>query len=210
MKVVKYFILGTAVLLMVSIGLMSCRRSGKLQAIEVTPANAIIPIGGTQPFTSTAIFSDGSTLNWTSASIWSSDDENIAIVSNVTGSNGFVTALTTTTTTITATDTANNISGHVLVTVTTLPVISIAIEPIDAIISTGTTTQFTANGTFADGTSLGYTLTVTWSSSNPGVATISDTAGSKGIATAVASGTTIITATDPATHVFESTTLKVE
>ena len=212
MKVVKYFILGTAVLLMVVIGFISCRRSGKLQVIEVTPANAIIPIGAPpQPFTATAIFSDGSTLNWTSASTWSSGDENIAIVSNATGSNGLVSALTTTTTTITATDTANDISGHVIVTVTTLPVISMAIEPIDAIISTGTTTQFTApKGTFADGTSLDYTLTVTWSSSNPAVATISDTAGSKGLATAIAAGTTTITATDPATHVFESTTLKVE
>lgn len=212
MKIVKYFILGTAVLLMVAIGLMSCRRSGKLQAIEVTPANAIIPADfPPQPFTATAIFSDGSTLNWTTASTWSSDDKSIAIVSNVTGSNGFVTARTASTTAITATDTANNISGHVILTVTTLPVISIAIEPIDAIISTGTTTQFKATGTFADASQpMDFTNTVTWSSSNTGVATISNTAGSNGLATAAAAGTTIITATDPATHVFENTTLTVE
>ncbi len=215
-KVVKYYIFGAAVLFMVVIGLMSCRHSGKLQAIEVTPANAIIPIGGTQPFTAKATFSDGSVLDWTTASVWSSGDESIATVSNTLGFYGVVTALTastaTSTTTITATDTANNISGHVTLTVTTLPLISIAIEPSNAITSTGTSTitQFKATGTLADGTPLDYTPTVTWSSSNPGVATISNTAGSNGLVTAVAAGTTSITATDPATHVFEITTLQVE
>lgn len=213
MKVVKYFVLGAAVLFMIAIGLMSCKRSGKLQTIEVAPANAIIPVGGTQPFTATAVFSDGSTLNWTTASTWNSGDENMASVSNATGLNGLATALTATTistTAITATDVANKISGSVILTVTPLPIISIAIDPADAIISTGTTTQFSATGTFADGTSLGYTLAVTWSSSNPGVATISNTAGSNGLVTAVAAGITSITATDPATHILESTTLRVE
>jgi trimeric autotransporter adhesin len=212
MKVVKYFILG-AVLLMIAIGLMSCKRSGKLQTIEVAPANAIIPVGWTQPFTATAVFSDGSTLNWTTSSTWSSGDENMASVSNAIGLNGLATALTATTistTAITATDLANNISGQVILTVTPLPIISIAIAPADAIISTGTTTLFKATGIFADGTSLDYTLTVTWSSSNPGAATISNTAGSNGLVTAVAAGTTTITATDPATHILESTTLMVE
>ncbi len=196
---------------------MSCKRSGKLQVIEVAPVNAIIPGGSLppQPFKATAIFSDGTTLDWTTASTWSSGDENIATVSNALGSNGFVTALatttTTTTTTITATDTANNISGTVTLTVTVLPVVTIAIDPSDAIISSGTTTQFKAYGTLADGTSLvDFTNTVTWSSSNSGIATVSNIVGSYGLVTAVAAGTTIITATDPVTHVVESTTLTVE
>ncbi len=215
MKVLKCCILCAVVLLMVTIGLMGCRRSGKLQAIEVTPAHAIIPIGLRQRFTATAIFSDGSTLNWTTASAWRSADESIAIVSNVTGSNGLVTALATSTTntstTITATDTANNISGHVTLTVTTLPIFALAIDPANAIISRGTTTQFTATGTFIDGSQpMNFTQTVTWHSSNTGVATISNTVGSNGLATAVAAGTTLITATDPVTHVFESTMLVVE
>jgi hypothetical protein len=213
MKVVKYFILG-AVLLMIAIGLMSCKRGGKLQAIEVAPPNAIIPVGLTQPFTATAVFSDGSTLNWTTASTWISGDENMASVSNATGLNGLVTALTATTistTAIMATDVANNITGQVILTVTPFPIISITVEPAYAVISAGTTTQFKATGTFPDSTSLDYTFAVTWSSSNPGVATISNTAGSNGLATAVAAGNTSITATDPATHISSTiATLKVE
>jgi hypothetical protein len=53
----------------------------------------------------------------------------------------------------------------------------------------------TATGTFSDGTTQDLTMDVTWSSGTPGVATISNVAGSEGLATSVAIGTTTITAT---------------
>lgn len=55
---------------------------------------------------------------------------------------------------------------------------------------TATTQQFTATGTFGDLTTKDISSTATWTSSSPTVATID----SKGLATAVALGTTTITA----------------
>ena len=55
----------------------------------------------------------------------------------------------------------------------------------------GATQAFTATATFSDGTT-GHAVSVTWSSSDPTVATIDP---SSGIATAVKTGTTTITAT---------------
>ena len=55
----------------------------------------------------------------------------------------------------------------------------------------GTTQQFTATGIYSDNTTQDITAEVTWKSSNPAVATISD----KGLITAVTLGSTQITAT---------------
>jgi hypothetical protein len=61
-------------------------------------------------------------------------------------------------------------------------------------IAWGTTQQFTATGTYTDGTTPEMTSTVTWSSTSTSVATISNTAGSNGLATSTGEGTTTITA----------------
>jgi 6-phosphogluconolactonase (cycloisomerase 2 family) len=55
--------------------------------------------------------------------------------------------------------------------------------------------QFTAEGTYSDGTQRFLTSSVTWSSSNPSVATISNALGQNGVAAASVSGSTTITAT---------------
>jgi hypothetical protein len=49
-----------------------------------------------------------------------------------------------------------------------------------------------ATGTFSDSTTQDLTAASTWSSSNTGVASVSNAAGSYGLATAVAAGTTTI------------------
>jgi hypothetical protein len=73
--------------------------------------------------------------------------------------------------------------------------VSIAITPANPSIVDGTTRQFTATGTYSDGTTQNLTTSVTWNSLTAGVATISNAAGSKGLATSVAVGSTTITAT---------------
>jgi 6-phosphogluconolactonase (cycloisomerase 2 family) len=55
--------------------------------------------------------------------------------------------------------------------------------------------QFTAEGTYSDGTQRFLTSSVSWSSSNPSVATISNALGQNGLAAASVSGSTTITAT---------------
>ena len=73
--------------------------------------------------------------------------------------------------------------------------VSIAVTPATPSIALGQTQQFTAIGTYADASTADITADVTWTSANPGVATI-QTAGeaNPGLATSHAVGTTIITA----------------
>jgi plastocyanin len=84
-------------------------------------------------------------------------------------------------------------------TITVLPpptVTSIVVSPANPNVTVGGSENFTAMGTFSDGSSHDVTNDVTWNSSNTAVATISNTAGSKGQANAVASGTSTIMATE--------------
>jgi hypothetical protein len=70
---------------------------------------------------------------------------------------------------------------------------SIAISPATSTLSPGTTQQFIATGTFSDG-SAQQLASVTWSSSIPAVAQISNDASNHGLALAFAPGTVTITA----------------
>src|SRR5207237_1369600 len=59
----------------------------------------------------------------------------------------------------------------------------------------GTTLPFTATGIFTDGSLQDLTTQAAWGSMTATVATISNAAGSQGVATAVTAGTTTISAT---------------
>lgn len=72
---------------------------------------------------------------------------------------------------------------------------SLQILPANPTAASGSNQQFTATGTFSDGTQRFLTGSVTWSSSTAGVATISNALGQNGLATATGSGSTTITAT---------------
>ena len=89
---------------------------------------------------------------------------------------------------------------------TTAPVTltSIAVTPANPTISTGATQQFTATGTYTDGSTQNITGQVAWASTNTSVATIN----SEGLATGSSAGTSTISAT--ASGVSGSTTLTVQ
>ena len=209
MKTFRSYILVLAVPLVASLGLMSCLHGGTISSIIVTPVNATMANDTTLQFTATARFTDGTTLNWSSAVDWKSSNTEVAIVSNTTGSNGYATSVAAGTTIITATDLTNNLSGNATLTVNNNQ--SLTVTPASQVISMGTTTQlqFTAAEIFTPGTVLDVTTLVFWSSSNPGVASISNASGSIGLANAVAVGTTSITATDLVTNITGTATLTV-
>ncbi len=197
------------------IGLLSsCLRGGKIESITVTPAQAIIAAGATQQYTATAIFSDGTTLNWTSAVSWQSDNSAVTI-SNAVGSNGLATAINTSVTgtiTITATDTVNNITSSATLSITDIPLSQIVVVPQNQVVSLAATPtlQYIATGLYGDSqTTQDITPYVIWTSSNPAVATISNAGGSNGVVTIVATGSTTITARDPITNNSSYTTLEV-
>jgi hypothetical protein len=74
---------------------------------------------------------------------------------------------------------------------TLVQLVSITVTPASPAVAVGATQQFTATGTYIDDTTKDLTSSVTWSSSNVSIATIT----SNGMATAVAAGQTTITAT---------------
>ena len=81
---------------------------------------------------------------------------------------------------------------------------SIAVTPTNSNIVIGATQQFTATGTYSDRSTQNLTSQATWTSSNPGVATIN----TSGLATGVSTGATTISAT--LAGVIGTTTLTVQ
>jgi PKD repeat protein len=172
-----------------------------LVSISVTPSNPTIPLGKTEQFAATGTYTDQSTKNITAAVTWSSSSASVAVISNSPGTNGLATSASQGTTTITATSGA--ISGATTLTVAKPALVSIAISPTNSSVIVGTTRQFTATGTYTDGSSQNITTSVTWSSDALAVASIN----SAGLATAVAPGTADISASSGT--VTNSTTLTV-
>ena len=164
----------------------------QLMSIEVTPPNPIIATATTQQFMATGIYSENTHFDLTSSVTWSSSNTNIATISNETGSKGLAHALTAGTTTITATDTATGKSGYTTLTVkpTAVTLMTIEVYPPNPTIALGTNQPFIATGIYSDATTQNLTSSVTWTSSNTGIATIDTVTDSvtKGLATSKAVG----------------------
>jgi len=172
-----------------------------LTSIAVTPANASLANGTTQPLTATGTYSDGSTLNITNSVAWSTGNAGIATIST----SGVASGTSVGSTTVTAT--LGSVSGSNTLTVTPATLVSIAVTPALPNTPLGTTQQFTATGTFTDGSTQNLTATVNWSSSQISVVTISNNTGSQGLATSVATGSASINATSGS--VSGSTTITI-
>lgn len=168
-----------------------------------------LPVGSTRQFLATGYYSDGTSLDVTSAATWTSSSTTRATVSNVAGSKGMVTAISVGTTNITAAiGSVTSANAPVTVTAATLDVINITPAAPTAV--EGTTAQFTATGVYSDGSSADITSSVTWISDAPSVASISNAAGTKGLATAITNNATPVTIIAYLSGAAGSTTLKVD
>ena len=153
-------------------------------AIAVTPSTMSMKLGGAQQFTATATYNDGSTANVSSTASWTSSAPAFAKIST----SGNATALAAGSATITAA--LKGVSGTATLTVQPKSLTAIAIAPNSASLMIGGAQQLTATGTYNDGSTANVTSSVSWSSSTPPVATVNAT----GEATAVAAGSSAITA----------------
>ena len=166
--------------------------------------NATITAGATNQYTAIGAFTDGTTQDITSLVTWSSSSTTAATISNADGSNGQASAISAGTSSITA-SIPSGVNGIVTTgggtiisnssTLTVNPSItlsSISVSPNGISLPTGFTQQYTAIGTYSNGTTRDITSEVAWSSSSTSIATIG---GSTGLATTVATGTTTISAT---------------
>jgi hypothetical protein len=161
-----------------------------LVSIAVSPAAFFLMPSQLQQLTATGTFEDGSTQNLQSV-IWTSSSPSAATVTNSQGNAGVVTAQATGSTTITAT--AGNVGGLANVRVAGLA--SIALAPANPTLSTGTSQQITATGTFSDSSTQNVSASATWTSSDNAVVLIGNTPGLKGLAVGASAGTANVTAT---------------
>lgn len=158
-----------------------------LNSIIVTDSKGIttpsVDVGNQEQMKATGVFSDNSRT--TIVATWSSSAVNTATIDSATG---MLTAVAPGTTTITAAN--SGLTGTASVTVCGTQQ-AITISPQNPTVALGSgTVPFTATAGGVD-----VTASVTWESSNTGVATVSNSSGTNGVVTLVGRGTTTIKAT---------------
>lgn len=151
-------------------------------ALTISGGGTSIPVNGMKNLIATGTYSDSSTEVLTNTAVWSSSNNSVLTVSNTLPTIGKVTGVSGGTSTMTAT--IGSVSGTLLVTVNAVTLSSIAITPSTALVASGATYNLRATGTYSDSSTADITELVTWSSSNTTAATVSNVAGSKGLATA--------------------------
>src|ERR1041384_3782081 len=152
-------------------------------SVSVTPAAATLLVGQNVPFVATPKDASGNALAGRVIT-WSTSDASLATVS----ASGVVTAQAAGSVTITATSEGQ--SGSSSITVSNVPIATVAVSPSSATLYVGATRQLIAT----TNDSAGNPLTgrpVAWTTSNASIASISVS----GVVTAVAPGSAVITAT---------------
>ena len=156
-----------------------------LQAIAVTPENPSVPKGLTRQLTATGTYSDGTSQDITTTVTWNSASASVATVS----ASGLSSGLAAGTSIIKATSGA--ISGTTALIVTSAALQSIAVTPAAISIPKGITQQYTATGTYSDGSLQDVTASVAWTTAVPGVAGVAVS----GMTTGMGDGVSSIIAT---------------
>jgi len=159
----------------------------QVTSIQITPTQPILQKGVIQPFLATAVYDDNTTGDVTQQATWSTGDASVLTVVASGATAGLATAQAAGTTSIEAT--LGSISGTTSVTVTASTLTTITVSPATATIVVGGTSSFTAQGSYADGSTADLTDSVTWSSSAATVLSLSNAEGTRGQATALALGT---------------------
>ncbi|MES2801786.1 MAG: Ig-like domain-containing protein [Bdellovibrionota bacterium] len=152
-----------------------------LISIAATPATHSMGVNAVQNYMATATYSDFSTANVTNSVVWSSTNPAVATISNTAPTIGRATALAGGSTLITAT--MGGLSHSVNLTADSSTLVSMVITPDNALVTSNGAYQLRATGTFSDSSTSDITEQVAWSSSNTSATTISNSSGSKGVAT---------------------------
>jgi hypothetical protein len=162
--------------------------TAQLVSISITPSNPIVPPHARIQLTAIGTFSDGSQLTLSGVS-WHTTSARYAMVNG----NGVLRTKKSTNQAVNVYASLNGITGHTGITITSMTIQSLAINPSTPTIAKGTMQQFSLIGTFSDGvTTVDLTPSARWQTSNYADAVINR----QGVATGVAPGTVTITATE--------------
>jgi len=155
-----------------------------LVSINITPSNPIVPPHAKVQLTAIGTFSDGSQLVLSGVS-WHTSAARYAMVNG----SGILRTKKSSNKAVTVSATLNGVTGTTSVTITSMTIQALTINPIAPTIAVGTTRQFALLGLFSDGvTTVDLTASARWQTSNYLDAVINR----QGIATGVAAGTVTI------------------
>ena len=163
-----------------------------LTSISISANYSTIAAQTSAKLTATGSYSGLFTRDITDQVTWTSSDVGVAAFNTAIPSR--VTGVAQGAATLTA-RVGNVVSTPFTLTVSAATLSSVTITPAPLSIAKGLTRQFTANGTFTGGADQDITFDVTWASSVPAVAAVSDAADSKGFAKSLTVGSTTISAT---------------
>ncbi len=159
-----------------------------LQSIAVTPSSTVLAPASTLTYQAVGTYSD-QTTQFLSNVTWVSSAPTIVSIT----AGGVATGQSAGTANITATYQGIT-SNMAAVLVTSFPLSTITVSPSAGQVPEGVALQFTALGTFANSQTENLTSNVTWASSQPSIATVSNATGQQGLAEGVTAGTASISA----------------
>jgi uncharacterized protein YjdB len=160
--------------------------SPTLASIVISPQNPSLRAGATQQLSAQGTDSSGHQTVITASVQWNSSNPAVATIA----SSGLLTAVSPGTANITASLNGVSATTKLTVVAATATVKAIAISPASPSLAAGATQQLSLTATYSDGSSGALTTGVTWTSSNTLVATVN----AQGLVTAIAVGTSTITA----------------
>lgn len=141
--------------------------AAELLSIQLSPTSASVAKGNTQAYTATGRYSDSSTSNISNDVTWRSDNTAITTISE----QGLATAVSVGSVSISANSGALT-SNTSFLAVTNAELASIKISAPDDSTPIGSPLEFTASGTYTDGTIVDISDAVAWASTDTTIATI--------------------------------------
>ncbi|WP_426197521.1 Ig-like domain-containing protein [Massilia sp. DWR3-1-1] len=169
-----------------------------LVSIVVTPATATVAIGATQQFTAVAAYTDGSAVDVSAKSTWTSATPALATVNAA----GVATGISAGAVNLTAVFAGKSASAAL--TVLPARLLSIALVPATVVLNIGNTQQYAVLGTFNDNSTRDITAAATFSVAAPAIATV----GAGGLATARTAGVTTVSAASSGLSASASLTVR--
>jgi hypothetical protein len=144
-------------------------------------------VGAGIQITAQATYTPTGSIDVTNSAVWTTSNAAVATVVN-----GMISYIAAGTATVTAT--YGGFSQNISVTVSAKTLTSISVTPMTYSMPASATFQFTATATYSDTSTQNITTSTTWSSSNPSIATISNSSPTIGLATGIASGVSTVAA----------------
>ena len=171
-----------------------------LESLSLSTPSASLPVGLGLQLSATGHFSDGTALILTAGVSWQSGNADIAAVD----ANGLVTAVAAGGP-VAIWASFNRQSAAAQVTVSSAVLEAVTVTPVSVTLPAGLTVQLSAMGGYSDDAAFVLSSGLTWSSSNPWKASVSQS----GLVNAEQPGEVIITVSDALTGLSASTTISV-